>query len=45
MSEMEWWRGCEKVWPSCVPDVGWTPISLGPLLKISHPGSDSVSST
>ena len=31
--------------PSKVPDVGWTPISLGPVLKMSQPGSDSACST
>ena len=36
---IQWWRGCECSSPSQVYDVGCTPSSLGPVLKMSQPGT------
>ena len=43
ISEIEWWRGCECSWPSQVYEVGCTPSSLGPVLKMSQPGTSGSS--
>ena len=45
ISAISWWRGELNSWPSYTLWVGCTPISLGPVPKISQPGSGPVSST
>jgi hypothetical protein len=43
MSETEWCRGCEYSAPSWVYEVGCTPSSLGPVSKMSQPGTSGSS--
>ena len=35
--EMSWRCGVDQAWPAWSPDVGCTPSSEGPVLKMSHP--------
>ncbi len=43
ISAIAWCRGCEYSLPSHVYEVGCTPSSLGPVLKMSQPGASGCS--